>query len=296
MTAAWGCGRQELWNKTATTGIIHYEEAVSIPKDYPVTYKTNCTDEPFDKLVPMHKWKVGKPTNFAADSQFEIGGFTPSGAPFYPTDVAMFKWNMYTDTMWLDFANATINQLDTPKPPTPDQWDSHAVVIDKSYTKNDWVYLLLSGTGVKRGQVTFNAANHPIHLHGHDFAILEQSDKPYRIGGLNLKLDNPPRRDVAFLPSNGYLVLAFKADNPGAWLMHCKSITFHLRNLVSLTDCNFIGHIAWHASEGLAVQILENRANITLSAEDKAQRDHTCKKWKEWKEKRQDIHQDDSGI
>ena len=32
------------------------------------------------------------------------------------------------------------------------------------------------------------------------------------------------------LPGSGYLVIAFKTDNPGAWLCHC--------------------HIAWHTSEG----------------------------------------------
>lgn len=41
---------------------------------------------------------------------------------------------------------------------------------------------------------------------------------------------NPPRRDVVLLPANGYVAIAFKPDNPGAWLMHC--------------------HIAWHASAG----------------------------------------------
>lgn len=30
----------------------------------------------------------------------------------------------------------------------------------------------------------------------------------------NLNLSNPPRRDVAILPDSGYLVLAFKTDNP----------------------------------------------------------------------------------
>lgn len=41
---------------------------------------------------------------------------------------------------------------------------------------------------------------------------------------------NPPRRDVVLLPADGYIAIAFKPDNPGAWLMHC--------------------HIAWHASAG----------------------------------------------
>ena len=78
-----------------------------------------------------------------------------------------------------------------------------------------------------------------IHLHGHDFAILQQIENAVFPDKLNLTFDNPPRRDVVLLPNSGYVVIAFKADNPGAWLMHC--------------------HIAFHASFGLALQILEDR-------------------------------------
>ena len=46
------------------------------------------------------------------------------------------------------------------------------------------------------------------------------------------------------LPGLGHVVIAFKTDNPGAWLMHC--------------------HIALHASTGLALQIMENRVGATL--------------------------------
>lgn len=42
--------------------------------------------------------------------------------------------------------------------------------------------------------------------------------------------ENPPRRDVVLLPEQGYIAIAMRADNPGAWLIHC--------------------HIAWHSSGG----------------------------------------------
>lgn len=44
------------------------------------------------------------------------------------------------------------------------------------------------------------------------------------------------------LPASGHLVIAFQADNPGAWLMHC--------------------HIGWHTSEGLALQLVERYDEI----------------------------------
>ena len=43
-----------------------------------------------------------------------------------------------------------------------------------------------------------------IHLHGHDFAILQQISNARFPEGLSLKLDNPPRRDVVLMPNDGY--------------------------------------------------------------------------------------------
>lgn len=101
------------------------------------------------------------------------------------------------------------------------------MIINHTHPCDNWVYLLVSGTGIPRKDRNYNPASHPIHLHGHDFAILQQSTTKYQIGGLRLNLDNPPRRDGAFMPGQGFLVLAFKADNPRAWLMHCKqTLTF----------------------------------------------------------------------
>lgn len=87
-----------------------------------------------------------------------------------------------------------------------------------------------------------------IHLHGHDFAVLKQDkDVWYHVDDLanpdfiKFPVENPARRDVVLLPKNGSVIIAFKADNPGTWLMHC--------------------HIAFHASEGLALQILERQAD-----------------------------------
>lgn len=103
-----------------------------------------------------------------------------------------------------------------------------------------------------------------MHLHGHDFAILAESAKPYSPGA-RLKFDNPPRRDVVLLPSNGWAMIAFKTDNPGAWIMHC--------------------HIAQHASFGLALQILERQNDAYKTAKKSgalAKAQATCDKWNEW--------------
>jgi Multicopper oxidase len=118
-----------------------------------------------------------------------------------------------------------------------------------------------------------------IHLHGHDFALLEQAyNKTFNVSTMKLKLDNPPRRDVVLLPggwkennttpsTKGYVVIAFKADNPGPWLVHC--------------------HIATHISMGLGMSIMEAQGIADRmwpqpndSSIVEAQR--VCTNWKIW--------------
>ena len=125
-----------------------------------------------------------------------------------------------------------------------------------------------------------NLISHQIHLHGHDFAILQQEEQPYHRSKLNLKHDNPPRRDVVLLPKGGFVVIAFKADNPGSWLMHC--------------------HIARHASEGLALQILERQSDANKlfprNSPNMVEARRVCAEWKKWQDKQKDFFEGDSGI
>lgn len=65
---------------------------------------------------------------------------------------------------------------------------------------------------------------HPIHLHGHDFYLLGTGSGVFSDPAV-LKYSNPMRRDVAMLPANGWLVIGFVTDNPGAWLMHCHIVS-----------------------------------------------------------------------
>ncbi|KAH3914241.1 hypothetical protein HBH56_100670 [Parastagonospora nodorum] len=67
---------------------------------------------------------------------------------------------------------------------------------------------------------------HPMHLHGHVFQIVAKGSGAWN--GVESSLPNiPAKRDVAVVAANGYLVIRFKADNPGVWLFHCH-IDLHL--------------------------------------------------------------------
>ena len=77
-------------------------------------------------------------------------------------------------------------------------------------------------------------AAHPMHMHGHNFFVLDSGLGVY--SGQMVNPQNPQRRDVQLLPPLGYVVLQINADNPGVWPFHC--------------------HIAWHVSGGLYINIM----------------------------------------
>jgi FtsP/CotA-like multicopper oxidase with cupredoxin domain len=119
--------------------------------------------------------------------------------------------------------------------------------------------------------------SHPIHLHGHSFHVLHVGYGEYNAdGSLNASLPSPDvtcngdnvcanpswadrtqlsnyireaagidgrinnsqvRKDTVMVPAGGYVVIAFQADNPGYWFLHC--------------------HIEVHQLEGMGVLIEE---------------------------------------
>ncbi|XP_057739072.1 laccase-12-like [Arachis stenosperma] len=90
--------------------------------------------------------------------------------------------------------------------------------------------------------------NHPIHLHGYDFYIVAQG-----FGNFDAKKDaskfnlvDPPLRNTVAVPVNGWAVIRFVADNPGAWLMHC--------------------HLDVHITWGLATILLVENGNRELQS------------------------------
>ncbi len=73
---------------------------------------------------------------------------------------------------------------------------------------------------VQQGQrVVLEMANrsmmaHPMHLHGHHFQVV----------GINGKALNGAMRDTVLVPVGGAVTVAFTADNPGRWLLHCHNL------------------------------------------------------------------------
>ncbi len=55
---------------------------------------------------------------------------------------------------------------------------------------------------------------HPMHLHGHHFQVVALNGKP----------SNGALRDTVMVPRMGTVAIAFDADNPGRWLLHCHNL------------------------------------------------------------------------
>ena len=108
-------------------------------------------------------------------------------------------------------------------------------------------------------------AHHPMHLHGHTFAVLkigygtyDQSTGRYaghtdqvvcdtpvcRNPGWNetaaekptLNLRTPPVKNTIVVPARGYVVVRFKANNPGTWLYHCHAVTHNVEGMIAMLE------------------------------------------------------------
>jgi FtsP/CotA-like multicopper oxidase with cupredoxin domain len=62
--------------------------------------------------------------------------------------------------------------------------------------------------------INTTSRQHPIHLHGHTFQVLESSSQKIL----------PHLADTVLMAPNERVRLAFVADNPGSWMIHCHII------------------------------------------------------------------------
>lgn len=100
-----------------------------------------------------------------------------------------------------------------------------------------------------------------MHLHGHDFQVLNEGDGTWD-GTTIINPENPNRRDTQMLRPGGHIVLQFEADNPGLWPLHC--------------------HVAWHVSQGLYINLLEQPDAVKRLHIPNELRD-TCRAWVEYR-------------
>ncbi|KAK3307155.1 laccase 2 [Chaetomium strumarium] len=262
-----------------TLGIIRYDSTSTADPNTTnpaVDYPDNCGDEDAENLVPWLKLDVGPPL---------------STDVFYLDDVTLpdpkgFLWTLNGTYLWANFSAPTNLLLaDADKTAFPADY----MVYRTPATASGWVYIAFN-------DISNRNRSHPMHLHGHDFYVLatgpgnftssssssssnnNNNNNNHNNTAPQLQLANPRRRDTATWPARGYMVLAYKTNNPGTWLLHC--------------------HIAWHSSEALGLQMLERPGDMDLSAGGQvAGMRQLCGEWERWLSNHGDaIVQEDAGI
>jgi FtsP/CotA-like multicopper oxidase with cupredoxin domain len=68
------------------------------------------------------------------------------------------------------------------------------------------------------------AMSHPMHLHGHDFQVVEIDGQPLS-GAV---------RDTLVIPPRSTMKVQFDADNPGLWAYHCHIIYHMVRGMFTV--------------------------------------------------------------
>jgi FtsP/CotA-like multicopper oxidase with cupredoxin domain len=218
--------------------ILRYKGcAEAAPNSTGIVLPTGCYDE--TNIVPYVKTTVPQGHPEGLKLGFQISAARGN----------LIQWLVNDSSLQIDFKKPTLQYVidNNFNFPTTDNVFTVGEINQWQY----WVIQQANGTP---------PLPHPIHLHGHDFYVLDFAANAQWDGDISrLKKDNPIRRDTATLPAGGYLVLAFESDNPGAWLMHC--------------------HIPFHVSAGLALQFLERQDEILDKIGDVSGLTEGCKSW-----------------
>lgn len=119
-------------------------------------------------------------------------------------------------------------------------------------------------------------ANHPFHLHGFAFfvvglgQVLEKATSIESLKQIHLNENYGktfPVKDTIAIPSKGYAILRFRADNPGFWLLHCHMGNTALILLIHRNrhSCSFS---EFHVGNGmgLILQVGEHKEMVKPSA------------------------------
>ncbi|KAL1216084.1 Laccase-15 [Cardamine amara subsp. amara] len=89
----------------------------------------------------------------------------------------------------------------------------------KVFKFGEVVEIVIQGTSLVGGGL-----DHPMHLHGFSFYVVGVGFGNYNISdnpSSKYNLKNPPYKNTASVPRNGWIAIRFIADNPGVWFMHC---------------------------------------------------------------------------
>lgn len=233
------------WNANAAS----HSPRLHISLDHENFKYPNHALRPVQSFVSIETAHRGNFASEVPDSQvpvvhFDLASATAaiSTAALHVPETAQQKLLLYTKTQKLSInANHPQGFMNRTSwvPQTPplislqrSSWDENQLIpfIPSTPAKPIWVDIILNN---------LDDGSHPFHLHGHDFFVLAShssdsgwgSYSPWATEGSSaiapkLNLENPVLKDTVSVPRRGFVVLRFRADNPGLWMLHCH-VLFH---------------------------------------------------------------------
>jgi len=89
-------------------------------------------------------------------------------------------------------------------------WAVNGVVADSHV--HEPVLTLRRGQAYRLALVNDTRWHHPMHLHGHAFRVISRNGRPTR---------HREWQDTVLMAPDERVEVAFVADNPGDWMLHC---------------------------------------------------------------------------
>ncbi|EED16674.1 multicopper oxidase, putative [Talaromyces stipitatus ATCC 10500] len=210
-------------NQAHSLAAIYYDDADtdSVPQSTKVNYNISsqgCVEDSLELTEPF--FPEALPTEITTYQDINITfGANATGAMVWFANNISFTANYNHPLLLL------AKEGNTSYPYDP-QWN----VLDFGKHKTIRLYVR-----------NFTPLAHPMHLHGHNFWVLAQGKGDW--DGTVTRPYNPQVRDVQIVEKGypyepAYIVIEYKADNPGIRPFHC--------------------HVAWHVSDGLYINLMEN--------------------------------------
>ncbi|KAF8861398.1 hypothetical protein BDZ45DRAFT_800116 [Acephala macrosclerotiorum] len=232
--AGGGCS---ITNQPDAIAVVYYD-TISSPNTTPWpafldSVAHQCANDPISITTPLYPMTPTPPTT---TKEIDINfGQNKTGYWLWTMNDVSFRTD-YNSPVFLLAATGNDSY------PMDPEWNVY------NFGTNSSIRIVISNPG---------PAAHPMHLHGHNFYVLNVGTGTWD-GTTIVNPNNPQRRDTQIVPAGGYLVIQFEADNPGAWPLHC--------------------HIAWHVSAGLYVTVLERPDEITREQVPSIMA-QTCRDW-----------------
>lgn len=187
-------------------GIIRYDSSSTAdPTTSAYSYTDSCVDEDPSNLIPYLKVDASDTYTYKTGENVEV----------QVTDNAML-WLMNGTSLHTQWEYPSLLQVAQGN----DTWLARQRVISLPAAEK-WVYMVIHSPF---------AQDHPMHLHGHDFWLLQAGYGNFDSSMVDsLTLVNSPRRDVVMLPASGYIVIALKTNNPGVSSLELRTSMYYFK-------------------------------------------------------------------